>query len=105
MTGYLGVTAAHVRELSATQGEVGAQIKAASAVTSGVSSSMLVNHGIVCSGSIAAVAMAHSARQSACSAMASMSSDLSEKLGSAAGDYEKIDQAMGDRLGQQMHPR
>lgn len=105
MTGYLGVTAAHVRELSATQGQAEAQIQTASTVTNGVSASMLVNHGIACSGSIAAVAMADRAREAACSAMALMSSDLSEKLGTAADRYDKMDEAMGDRLGEQMHPR
>ena len=44
----LRVTATHVRELSARQGEAQAQIESASTVTDGLSAAMWANHGVVC---------------------------------------------------------
>ena len=101
----LRVTATHVRELSARQGEAQAQIESASTVTDGLSAAMWANHGVVCAPANMAVAAAEAARQSACAAMRLVSSDLSQKLDTAAARYNEIDRASRSNLDQQMHPR
>jgi hypothetical protein len=101
----LRVTTAHVHELSARQGEAQAQIESASTVTDGLSIAMWINHGLICAPANAAVWTAEAARKSACAAMQSVSSDLSEKLDAAAQRYDEIDSANRDILDQQIPPR
>ncbi len=103
--GILGVTAPYVRELSGRQRQAEGYIKVGATITDGVGASMLVNHGVICSDSIAALGLANTAREAACAAMASMSHDLSEKLDSAASQYDRTDGQGAGNLGRAMHPR
>ncbi|MCP3811541.1 ESX-1 secretion-associated protein [Mycobacteriaceae bacterium Msp059] len=103
--GILGVTAPYVRELSERQRQAEGYIKVGATITDGVGASMLVNHGVICSDSIAAVGLANTAREAACAAMAAMSNDLSEKLNSAASQYDQTDSQGAGKLGKAMHPR
>jgi Excreted virulence factor EspC, type VII ESX diderm len=103
--GTLGLTSSYIRELSDIQNSAKTYIELASEVTDGVSMSMLANHGSICSPSIAALAMANSAREAACTAMASVSEDLSEKLKVSAFQYDQTDAEGGGKLGGEMHPR
>lgn len=105
MTGFLGVTSGHVRELSAGQSKANSDISSAATVTEGVSGSMWMSHGLVCAASNTAVGMAHSARAAACEAMASKSRDLSEKLNIAGSRYDQTDTQAGADIGKEMHPR
>ena len=66
---------------------------------------MWINHGVVCAPATMAVAAAEAARQSACAAMQSVSSDLSQKLDTAAQRYDEIDRTSRGNLDQQMHQR
>ncbi|WKG04249.1 ESX-1 secretion-associated protein [Mycolicibacterium sp. HK-90] len=103
--GTLGVTTAHVRELADGQNTAKRYIELTADVTDGVSDSMFVNHGVICSTSIDALAMANIARHMACEAMASVSQDMSEKLNISAMYYDQTDAQGGANLGKQMHPR
>jgi ESX secretion-associated protein EspC/F len=101
----LRVTAAHVRELSARQGEAQAQIQTASSAADGTGSSMWSTHGIVCAAANAAVTAAEEARRAAGAALQAVSADLSQKLDTAATRYDEMDSALGKGLDQQMPPR
>ncbi|OHT90680.1 ESX-1 secretion-associated protein [Mycobacterium syngnathidarum] len=103
--GILGVTAPYVRQLSGRQRQAAGYIKVGATITDGVGASMLVNHGVICSDSIAALGFANTAREAACAAMASMSYGLAEKLDSAASQYDRTDSQGAGMLGSQMHPR
>jgi hypothetical protein len=100
----LRVTTAHVRELSARQGEAAAQLTTAATVTDGVSQSMWLSHGAICAVSNMAVAAAEGARKGACQAMSSVSADLDEKLTTAAQRYDEMDQANRRQLDERIHP-
>lgn len=103
--GTLGVTAPHVRELSSRQRTAAGYIKVGATITDGVTDSMMVNHGTICTASIMALAFANDARAAACEAMAFVSQDMSEKLNISATQYERTDTQGGADIGKQMHPR
>ncbi|BBX90218.1 ESX-1 secretion-associated protein [Mycolicibacterium boenickei] len=103
--GTLGVTTAHIQELSDGQGIAKKYIELTAEVTDGVCASMLVNHGPVCAVSITALAMADNARAAACAAMAAVSQDMSEKLKVSATQYDQTDTQAGADIGKEMHPR
>ena len=101
----LKVTTAHVRELSARQGEAAAQVGAAGSATDGATQNMWMSHGVVCAAANMAVEAASAARKAACQAMAGVSQDLDQKLTTAAQRYDQIDQASQADIDGQMHPR
>ncbi|MCV7109888.1 type VII secretion target [Mycolicibacterium setense] len=103
--GTLGVTASHVRELSRRQRTAQGYIKVGATITDGVTDSMVVNHGSICTTSIVALAFANDARAAACEAMAAVSQDMSEKLNISASHYAQTDVQGGADIGKQMHPR
>ena len=103
--GTLGVTSSHVRQLADGQNMAKTFIQLNAEVTDGVAASMVVNHGPICAASIAALAFANSAREAACSAMASVSQDMAEKLNIAAAHYDQTDTQAGAAIGKEMHPR
>jgi hypothetical protein len=105
MSGELRVTTAHLRKLSAKQGETATQIAAAATVAEGVSSSMWINHGLICAPTNIAVSNAELARTNACAGMQAVSTDLAEKLNIAATQYDQTDAQAGDKIDGKMRPR
>lgn len=105
MSGELRVITSHVLELAQMQATAAEQIVAAATASHGVSTSMVVNHGVVCSAANAAVAAAESARAAACAGMNSVSTSLSSRLGMAAARYDQSDAQGAGKLSREMHPR
>jgi hypothetical protein len=105
MSGELRVTTSHVRQLAERQGNAAQQILSAHGAAQGVSSSMMVNHGLVCATSNMAVSIAEQARAAACAKLNSTSTSLSKKLGVAASRYDQTDAQAAGKLGKEMHPR
>ncbi|QRY52816.1 ESX-1 secretion-associated protein [Mycolicibacterium septicum] len=103
--GILRVTSSHIRELSDGQHTAKTLIELNAEVTDGVSSSMVVNHGPICAASIAALALANTARDGACAAMAAMSQDMSQKLDITASQYDETDAEAAATLDKEVHPR
>jgi hypothetical protein len=95
----LRVTTAHLRELAATQAQ------AATDVVDGVDASIRTTHGVIAWSTASAVAAIQHARRAAGNHIAAVSTGMSEKLTDAAGQYDRIDGAMGGRIGQQMRNR
>jgi hypothetical protein len=104
MSGELRVDTARVRKLSATQGEAATQVAAAGSVADGVSTSMWVNHGLICAPTNIAVAAAELTRRNACAGIQSVSTGLSEKLNSAADQYDQTDAHAAQKIHSKMHP-
>ncbi|WP_166908528.1 type VII secretion target [Mycobacterium sp. DL440] len=105
MSGELRVITSHVLELAERQNTAAQQILAAAAASHGVSTSMMVNHGVVCSAANAAVAAAEAARAAACAGLNSVSTSLSSRLGLAASRYDQSDTQESGKLSKEMHPR
>jgi ESX secretion-associated protein EspC/F len=105
MTGELRVTTEHLRKLSANQIAAAAQIAASAVVADGVSTSMWMNHGLICAPTNIAVAAAELTRRNACRAIQSTSSDLAEKLDTAATKYDQTDAQAGEKIHGKMRPR
>ncbi|MEW2482224.1 ESX-1 secretion-associated protein [Mycobacterium sp. NPDC049093] len=105
MSGELRVITSHVLELAQMQATAAEQILAAASASHGVSTSMVVNHGVVCSAANAAVAAAEAARAAACAGLNSVSTSLSSRLGVAASRYDQSDAQGAGKLGKEMHPR
>ncbi|MBS4728050.1 ESX-1 secretion-associated protein [Mycobacterium sp. SM1] len=101
----LRVTTAHLRELSAKQQQAAAEIAAATELTHGVGGSVMKSHGVICAATAGAVSTADGARTAAGEGMREVSTDLAEKLDSAAASYDSVDQQQSGDLDQQMHPR
>ena len=95
----------HLRALAATQQQVAAEIRAATAVTEGVDAAIRSTHGVIASTTANALTAVQAARQTAGTKMAAVSDGLNEKLNSAATRYDQADAAMGGTLGQQMQLR
>jgi Excreted virulence factor EspC, type VII ESX diderm len=105
MTGELRVTTEHLRKLSAKQHAVAAQTAAAALAAGGVSTSMWVNHGLICAPTNIAVSNAELARRNACLGIQSTSTDLAEKLDNAATQYDQTDAQARDKIAGKMRPR
>jgi hypothetical protein len=105
MSGELRVTTEHLRMLSAKQSAAAAQIAAAAIVADGVSTSMWVNHGLICAPTNIAVSNAELTRTNACVGMQSTSTGLAEKLNIAAMQYEQTDGQAGNKIDGKMRPR
>ncbi|MUL81998.1 MULTISPECIES: ESX-1 secretion-associated protein [unclassified Mycolicibacterium] len=105
MSGELRVITSHVLELAERQGIAAEQILAAATAAHGVSTSMTVNHGMVCTSANMAVAMAEQARAAACAGLNSVSTTLSSRLGLAASRYDQADTHGAGKLNKEMHPR
>ena len=101
----LRVTTVHLRALAATQQQVAAEIRAATAVTEGVDAAVRSTHGVIASTTANALVAVQAARQTAGTKMAAVSDGLNEKLNGAATRYDQADAAMGGTLGQQMQLR
>ncbi|MFV8050856.1 ESX-1 secretion-associated protein [Mycobacterium sp. 48b] len=104
MSTPLKVQTSEVRELAAKQTSAAEGYGATAGTTGTASLSVLVTHGVVCSGTAMAVASASSARSSAATAMQSVSAELAENLETAAANYDKVDAQEQCSIGAQMHP-
>lgn len=98
MSGDLRVTTAHLRELSAKQGQAAAVLTSATAAVDGVDSAVRWTHGPISWSTAAAIEAAQHARRVAGTGMANVSQDLGEKLTSAAGRYDNTDTSAGEAL-------
>jgi hypothetical protein len=104
MSGELRVITERVRKLAATQGEAAGQIAGVAGIADGVSTSMWANHGLICAPTNIAVAAAELTRTNACAAMQSVSADLSQKLNTAADQYDQTDAHAAAKIHCKMHP-
>lgn len=101
----LRVTTAHLNELAAKQAQAAAEIISATEVVDGIDTSMRTTHGIIAWSTAGAVEAIAQARRAAGNHIAAISTGMSENLTDAASQYDRIDGAMGGRLGQQMRTR
>ncbi|TMS50084.1 ESX-1 secretion-associated protein [Mycobacterium sp. DBP42] len=105
MPDFLKVNTSHVLDLAELQGKAAQQLLTAAAAAQGVGTSMMVNHGLVCTTSNTAVLMAEQARAAACAKLNSVSTGLSTKLTTAASRYDQTDAQAAGKLGKEMRPR
>ncbi|MDV3123329.1 ESX-1 secretion-associated protein [Mycobacterium sp. 21AC1] len=98
MSGDLRVTTAHLRELSAKQGQAAAELTTAVEAVTGVDTSVRWTHGPISWSTAAAVEAVQQARRAAASAMASVSTDLGQKLTTAASHYDRSDSTAAGAL-------
>lgn len=96
MSGDLRVTTAHLRELSAKQGQAAADLTSAAAAVEGVDSAVRWTHGPISWSTAAAVEAAQQARRTAGAGMANVCAQLGERLTSAADRYDSTDTAAGE---------
>lgn len=101
----LRVTTAHLNELAAKQAQAAAEIISATEVVDGVDTSMRTTHGIIAWSTAGAVEAIQHARRATGNQIAALSRAMSEDLTDAASQYDRVDGAMGGRLGQQMRTR
>ncbi|HTM85903.1 MAG TPA: ESX-1 secretion-associated protein [Mycobacterium sp.] len=98
MSGDLRVTTAHVRELSAKQGQAAAELSAATEAVAGVDTAVRWTHGPISSATASAVQAAQHARRTAGTGMAGVSADLGDKLTAAATQYDRTDTSASGAL-------
>jgi Excreted virulence factor EspC, type VII ESX diderm len=104
MTNELRVETAELRDLANRQSQAAAEFGEAGATTDGAGASVLSTHGVIASATAMATNAANGARSTAASTMQTVSSGLSEKLGTAASQYDQTDSQEQSNLNQQMHP-
>jgi hypothetical protein len=102
MSGDLGVTTAHLRELSAMQKEAAAETVLATEATDGVDSAVRTTHGTIAAATAGAVQAAQQTRSNAGNEMAALSTDLAHDLTVAATQYDAVDAAGAQDLQQQV---
>jgi Excreted virulence factor EspC, type VII ESX diderm len=95
----LRVTAAHLRELAAKQGEAAADIRSATGAANGLGASVGSTHGSISSATAAAVQAAEHARAQAGTRTAAESSDMQDRLGASANAYASVDRGASAALG------
>lgn len=104
MANELHVETSELRELANQQSQAAAEFGDAGAATEGAGASVLSTHGVIASATAMAVNAANTARSAAASNLQTVSSGLSEKLGTAAAQYERTDSQEQGNLNSQMHP-
>ncbi|MBU9765726.1 ESX-1 secretion-associated protein [Mycobacterium sp. TNTM28] len=104
MSTPLQVQTSEVRDLSSKQLSAAEGYASTIGATSSASMSVLVTHGVVCSGTAMALSTVNSARVAAVTAMQSVSSDLAENLETAASQYDRVDAQGQCSIDAQMHP-
>lgn len=102
MSDDLRVATAHLRALSARQGQAATEIQAATQVTRGVDTSVRVSHGVIAASTAAAVDAANRAREAAGTSIGRTSAALDDDLGAAGSRYDGTDGCAGDLLGARM---
>lgn len=104
MPDELHVETAELRELATKQSQAATDFGAAGAATEGTGSSVMSTHGMIAAATAMATNAANAARTVAASKMQTVSSGLSEKLGTAASRYDQTDSQEQGNFNQQMHP-
>lgn len=104
MSTKLQVQTSEVRDLSAKQLSAAQGYGSTVGATSSASMSVLISHGVVCSGTAMALSSVNSARVAAVTAMQSVSSDLAGNLETAASYYDQVDSQAQSSIAAQMHP-
>jgi hypothetical protein len=74
-------------------------------VVDGVDTSLRLTHGVIAWSTAGAVEAIQHARRGAGNDIAALSTGMSESLTDAARHYDRVDGAMGGRLGQEMRTR
>lgn len=100
----LRVTAAHLRELAAKQGQAAAQLTSATEVVEGVDTAVRFTHGVIAWSTAAAVEAVQAARAAAAQAETATAQSMTERLTEAAARYEEADRAAGAHLDDQLRP-
>ncbi|MGA5545288.1 ESX-1 secretion-associated protein [Mycobacterium sp. NPDC051198] len=103
MSGQLKVLTSDLRDMSTTQNAAAAGFSAAGDTTSFVEWEVLTTHGPICWLSQQALCEANEARKAASEAMMNTSNDLSQKLTTAASQYDQTDAQESGNLGRTMH--
>ena len=96
----LQVVTSHIDHLAEKQQTAANQIMGANRTAGEISSRIVSTHGVVCSATSLAVSSAESARETAGSALYKASTELAEKLTTAATNYRDADYRAGRSLGQ-----
>ena len=102
MTGFeqnLKVLTEHIRRLATEQQAAAGRIKVANQSAQDVAGDMWSTHGAVCAPTNIAMASAETARKSAGAALWKVSTELSEKLTSAADNYDNVDSQEAQDIG------
>lgn len=102
MSDELRVATAHLRALSARQGQAAAEIQAATQATHGVDASVRVSHGVIATSTAAAVEAANRAREVAGTSIERTSTALDDDLARAGNRYDGTDGRAGVLLGATM---
>lgn len=95
----LKVLTEHVRRLATDQQAAAGRITVANQSAQGVAGNMWGTHGVVCAATNIAVSAAETARLAAGAALYKVSTELSEKLTNAAGNYDSADSQGGQDIG------
>lgn len=103
MSGELNVLTSDLRDMSTTHDAAAAGFSAAGDTTSFVEWKVLATHGPICWSSQQALCEANEARKSAAETMMKTSNDLSQKLTTAATQYDQTDTRESGHLGRTMH--
>lgn len=103
MSDELNVLTSDLRDMSTTHDAAAAGFSSAGDATSFVEWKVLATHGPICWSSQQALCEANEARKSASEAMMEASNDLSQKLTTAASQYDQTDAQESGTLGRTMH--
>ncbi len=96
----LHVVTGHINHLAEKQQTAANQILGANRTTGDMAGSVVSSHGLVCSATSLAVSRADTARTTAGAALYKVSTELAEKLTTAATNYGDVDYRAGRSLGQ-----
>jgi hypothetical protein len=96
----LRVLTEHIIRLAEKQQTAADKVLGANRMTGDVASRVTSTHGLVCSATSLAVSGADTARKAAGEALHKVSTELSEKLTTAANNYNNADYRAGRSLGQ-----
>ncbi|WP_166905360.1 ESX-1 secretion-associated protein [Mycobacterium sp. DL440] len=102
MSDELNVLTSDLRDMSTTHDAAATGFSAAGDTTSFVEWKVLATHGPICWSSQQALCEANEARKSASEAMMNASNDLSQKLTTAASQYDQTDAQESGTLGRTM---
>ncbi|MDT5017463.1 MAG: hypothetical protein QOD39_3623 [Mycobacterium sp.] len=98
----LGVTTAHLVDLSVTQARAAAETRSATYAVEGMDAAVRSTHGSIASATVSAVETVLAVRRNAGTKMAAVSDELCGKLADAARRYDEVDIGLGDALKGQM---
>jgi hypothetical protein len=97
----LRVVVDHINKLAEAQQRAADKIMGANRYTGAIAGSVGSTHGLICMATKLAVADAEEERSAAGKALFATSTELAEKLTSAANNYNNVDYMAGKNLGQE----